>query len=65
MYSTTGVLLNLEPVVAALMGFIVLRETLELKAIAAIVLITVAAAGASQFGRSEKIVFGVLDLSRI
>lgn len=44
-----GVLLSLEPVAAALMGFLVLRETLELRAIIAIMLVTIAAAGAARF----------------
>jgi inner membrane transporter RhtA len=44
-----GVLLSLEPVAAALTGFIVLRETLSLRSIVAIVLITIAAAGSSRF----------------
>lgn len=44
-----GVLLSLEPVVAALMGFIVLKETLELRALIAILLIAIAAAGSSRF----------------
>jgi len=42
-----GVLLSLEPVAAALMGFLILRETLELRAIVSIFLVTIAAAGAS------------------
>lgn len=42
-----GVLLSLEPVAAALMGFLILRETLELRAILSIFLVTIAAAGAS------------------
>lgn len=45
-----GVLLSLEPVVAALMGFLILGETLGLRAIIAIVLVTIAAAGAARFG---------------
>jgi inner membrane transporter RhtA len=45
-----GVLMSLEPAVAALMGFIVLGERLGLRALAAVVLVTVAAAGASRFG---------------
>lgn len=44
-----GVLLSLEPVAAAIVGFIVLGETLEVRAIIAIVLITIAAAGAARF----------------
>ena len=45
-----GVLLSLEPVAAVVIGFIVLRETLELRAIMAIALVTVAAGGASLYG---------------
>jgi inner membrane transporter RhtA len=45
-----GVLLSLEPVAAAVIGFIVLRETLELRAMIAIALVTMAAAGASLYG---------------
>jgi inner membrane transporter RhtA len=45
-----GVLMSLEPAVAALIGFIVLGERLGLRALAAVVLVTVAAAGASRFG---------------
>lgn len=45
-----GVLLSLEPVAAAAIGFIVLRETLELRAIMAISLVTIAAGGASLYG---------------
>jgi inner membrane transporter RhtA len=48
-----GVLLSLEPAAAALMGFIVLRETLSLRAILAILLVTIAAAGASKFSASQ------------
>ncbi len=44
-----GILLSIEPVVAALAGLLVLRETLKPEAIAAIILITLAAAGASRF----------------
>lgn len=44
-----GVLLSLEPVAAALMGFLILGETLELRAMVAIGLVTIAAAGASRF----------------
>lgn len=42
-----GVLLSLEPVAAALMGLLILRETLELRAIVSIFLVTIAAAGAA------------------
>jgi inner membrane transporter RhtA len=45
-----GVLMSLEPAVAALLGFVVLGERLGGRAIAAIVLVTAAAAGASRFG---------------
>lgn len=44
-----GVLLSLEPMTAAVLGFLVLREQLELRAIIAIVLVTIAAAGAARF----------------
>jgi inner membrane transporter RhtA len=44
-----GVLMSLDPAVAALAGFIVLGERLEPRAIAAVLLVTVAAAGASRF----------------
>ncbi|MBE9179534.1 EamA family transporter [Oculatella sp. LEGE 06141] len=44
-----GVLLSLEPVAAALIGFIVLGETLSLRAMIAILLVSIAAAGASRF----------------
>lgn len=42
-----GVLLSLEPAVAAAMGFLILGETLSLRSIMAIVLVTIAAAGAA------------------
>jgi inner membrane transporter RhtA len=48
-----GVLMSLEPAVAALAGLVVLGERLEMRAVAAIILVTVAAAGASRFGRHE------------
>jgi inner membrane transporter RhtA len=44
-----GVLLSVEPVVAAATGFVILRETLSLRAIIAILLVTIAAAGAAFF----------------
>jgi inner membrane transporter RhtA len=44
-----GVLLSLEPVAAAGMGFVILRETLTLRALLAILLVTIAAAGAAFF----------------
>ena len=46
-----GVLMSLEPAVAALAGLVVLGERLEMRAVAAVILVTVAAAGASRFGR--------------
>jgi inner membrane transporter RhtA len=45
-----GVLMSLEPAVAALVGFVVLGELLEPRAILAVLLVTVAAVGASRFG---------------
>jgi inner membrane transporter RhtA len=45
-----GVLMSLEPAVAALIGFVVLGERLGPRALVAIVLVTVAAAGASRIG---------------
>jgi inner membrane transporter RhtA len=48
-----GVLMSLEPAVAALVGFVVLGERLGGRAIAAIVLVTAAAAGASRFGEKS------------
>jgi inner membrane transporter RhtA len=49
-----GVLMSLEPAVAALAGLVLLGERLELRAVAAIVFVTVAAAGASLFSRREE-----------
>lgn len=46
-----GILMSLEPAVAALVGFLVLGELLEGRAIVAMLLVTVAAAGASLFGK--------------
>lgn len=45
-----GVLMSLEPAVAALIGLLVLGERLGARSAAAILLVTVAAAGASRFG---------------
>jgi inner membrane transporter RhtA len=50
-----GVLMSLEPAVAALAGLIILGERLELRSVAAIVFVTVAAAGASLFGRRDNV----------
>ncbi len=51
-----GVLMSLEPAVAAMIGFVILGERLEPRALAAVLLVTVAAAGASRFGGREKTV---------
>jgi inner membrane transporter RhtA len=48
-----GVLMSLEPAVATLVGFVVLGERLGLRALAAMVMVTVAAAGASLFGEKH------------
>jgi inner membrane transporter RhtA len=48
-----GVLMSLEPAVAALVGFIILSEALEMRAILAIFLVTVAAVGASRFATRD------------
>jgi inner membrane transporter RhtA len=49
-----GVLMSLEPAVAALAGLVVLGERLEMRAVAAVILVTVAACGASLFGRRDR-----------
>jgi inner membrane transporter RhtA len=49
-----GVLMSLEPAVAALAGLVVLGERLEMRAVAAIIFVTIAAAGASLFGGRNK-----------
>ena len=49
-----GVLMSLEPAVAALVGLVVLGERLEMRAVAAVLFVTIAAAGASLFGRRDK-----------
>ena len=48
-----GVLMSLEPAVAALVGFVVLGERLGVRALVAVLLVTVAAVGASRFGGLE------------
>ncbi len=48
-----GVLMSLEPAVAALIGFLVLGERLGVRSVAAILLVTLAAAGASRFGEQK------------
>jgi inner membrane transporter RhtA len=45
-----GVLMSLEPAIAALVGFVFLGEELGLRAITAISLVTLATVGASRFG---------------
>ncbi|MDQ3316275.1 MAG: EamA family transporter, partial [Actinomycetota bacterium] len=50
-----GVLMSLEPAVAALVGLLVLGELLDLRAVAAIGLVTTAAAGASLFGGRKQV----------
>lgn len=49
-----GVLMSLEPAVAALAGLFLLGERLGMRAVAAVVFVTVAAAGASLFARSDE-----------
>lgn len=49
-----GVLMSLDPAVAALAGLVVLGERLEMRAVAAIIFVTIAAAGASLFGWRDK-----------
>jgi inner membrane transporter RhtA len=49
-----GVLMSLDPAVAALAGLVVLGERLEMRAVAAIIFVTIAAAGASLFGGRDK-----------
>lgn len=44
-----GVLMSLEPAIATVLGFIILGETLELRAIVAVALVTLASVGASVF----------------
>jgi inner membrane transporter RhtA len=49
-----GVLLSLEPAAGALMGFLVLGETLNLRAMIALLFVTIAAAGASKFASRKE-----------
>lgn len=46
-----GVLMSLEPAMAALAGFVLLGERLGVRAVMAVLFVTIAAAGASLFGR--------------
>lgn len=48
--STFGVFMSLEPAIAALVGWLVLHEALELRAIVALSLVTTAAVGATRTG---------------
>lgn len=48
-----GVLLSLEPVAAAIIGFVVLQETLDTKTLIAILLVSVAAAGSSRYRTTQ------------
>src|SRR6266699_273623 len=48
-----GVLMSLEPVIAALIGFVVLRETIGLRALVALILIIVASGGVSFFQQRD------------
>ncbi len=49
--SAFGVLMSLEPAIAALVGWLVLREALEPRAIIALVLVTTAAIGATRMSK--------------
>jgi inner membrane transporter RhtA len=49
-----GVLMSLEPAVAALAGLVVLGERLGIRAVVAVAFVTIAAAGASLFGRQAE-----------
>jgi inner membrane transporter RhtA len=48
--SAFGVFMSLEPAIATLVGWLVLREALELRTILALALVTTAAAGATRWG---------------
>ena len=48
-----GVLISIEPAIAALVGLLFLRETLEVRSLIAIALVTVAAIGATVFGKQD------------
>ena len=50
-----GVLMSLEPAIATLLGFIILQETLEFRAIMAVVLVTLASVGASAFEKRPSV----------
>jgi inner membrane transporter RhtA len=48
--SAFGVLMSLEPAIATLVGWLILREALELRTILALILVTTAAIGATRWG---------------
>ncbi|MCY7283017.1 MAG: EamA family transporter [Cyanobacteria bacterium CAN_BIN43] len=48
-----GVLISIEPAIAALVGLLFLRETLEVRSLIAIALVTVAAIGSTVFGKQD------------
>ena len=48
-----GVLMSLEPAIATVLGFIILQERLELQAIVAVILVTLASIGASAFEKRQ------------
>jgi inner membrane transporter RhtA len=50
-----GVLMSLEPAIASILGLIILRETLELRAIVAVILVTLASFGASLFEKRRSL----------
>jgi len=52
--STYGVLLSIEPAIAALMGYLILSQRLAYREMVAIVAIVVAAGGASLAGPAAK-----------
>jgi len=49
-----GLLMSFEPAVAAIVGFILLREGLTMREVAAIVLVTLAAIGSSQEQKAHR-----------
>ncbi len=52
--STYGILLSIEPAIAALMGFLILSQTLDNREIVGIFAIVVAAGGASWLGEARR-----------
>jgi inner membrane transporter RhtA len=51
---TFGVLISIEPAIAAIVGFLFLKEVLEFRTLIAIVCITAAAVGVTLFGKANK-----------